>query len=159
MPLREVTPRHWKNCLQRRLSRTRMALGSCLRRGTWFVVVRSLRRSLRRLLRSSGLLWHWHESKLTASQPCSSPAMEKLYSRNHERVCPKHRADHVDNEAEQAHSYRLTFVAAWSKRAAPQSPDFPISHCSAVSQIGRLFCHSWYIEPIGTMVPRAKNGR
>src|SRR5262249_5044911 len=33
--------------------------------------------------------------------------------------------------------------AHWSKRAAPQSPDFPyFSHCSAVSQIGRLSGHS-----------------
>jgi RNA polymerase sigma-70 factor (ECF subfamily) len=32
-----------------------------------------------------------------------------------------------------------------------------LCHCSAVSQIGQLSGHSWYIEPIGAMEPRAKN--
>lgn len=79
-----------------------------------------------------------------ASQPCSSPAMEKRIPRDHKRVCPRHRPGHVDNEAEQAHIC-FTFVATLtgakglyhSRLISPY-----LSHCSAVSQIVRLSGHS-----------------
>jgi Sigma-70 region 2 len=62
---------------------------------------------------------------------------------------PVDTSNDVDNEAEQAHSC-FTFVATLTGAKGPHhsrliSPY--LSHCSAVSQIGRLSGHSKYIEP------------
>src|ERR687892_1215037 len=64
----------------------------------------------------------------------------------HEDNLINQRPDHVDNEAEQAHSC-FTFVATLTGAKGPHhsrliSPY--LSLCSAVSQIGRLSGHSKY---------------
>src|SRR5919106_3847956 len=56
------------------------------------------------------------------------PQWRSRIPRDHNRHNTRHRPDHVDNEAEQAHScFHICRHAHWSKRAAPQSPDFPLS--------------------------------
>src|ERR671918_620415 len=74
------------------------------------------------------------------------PQWRSRIPRDHNRHNTRHRPDHVDNEAEQAHSC-YTFVATLTGAKGPHhsrliSPY--LSLCSAVSQIGRLSGHSKY---------------